>query len=101
MVYCVKCGAQNPDDAQVCTKCGASLYSTGERRPYRQIEDECFGFPKSSGIVSLVIGLVIIIVGLGLMIEQIYNISIWWPMILVFFGLLIIIGAIYRSRVRY
>jgi len=26
MVYCVKCGAKNPDDAKVCSQCGASLY---------------------------------------------------------------------------
>jgi uncharacterized membrane protein YvbJ len=28
MVYCSKCGAENPDDASNCSKCGASFKAT-------------------------------------------------------------------------
>ena len=45
MVYCTKCGTQNPDDAVNCSNCGAPLRETPNReyRRYRYEEDMCFG----------------------------------------------------------
>ncbi len=43
MVYCVKCGVKNPDDAKTCFQCGAPLYSLSESGQVKPIEKECFG----------------------------------------------------------
>jgi len=102
MVYCVKCGAKNSDDVKVCARSAISLCSTGEREHYRRVEDECFGIPRGGTVVSLVFGIMIILVGLSLFIQEVYDIPIpWWPLIIVLFGVLVIIGALYGFRRRY
>ena len=99
MVYCVKCGNQYPDDARVCSKCGASLHSVGERKPYKRVEDECFGIPQGGRIVGLIIGLIIIIAGVSwLMGYEFWNI--FWPLIVIIVGVLIVVGALYRYVAR-
>jgi uncharacterized membrane protein YvbJ len=105
MVYCSKCGTQNPDTATVCSNCGASLYTVGQQYPgsdrehYRRVEGECFGLPNGGLIASIIIGLIIILVGFSLL----YNYNIWsfiWPFFLIIIGILILAGALYR-RQRY
>lgn len=105
MVYCSKCGTQNPDNATVCSNCGAPLYTVGqkyagsEREHYRRVEGECFGLPNGGMIASLVIGLIIILVGVGLFLNVTYGINVnLWPLILVIFGVLLILGALYGRR---
>jgi len=109
MVYCSKCGTKNPDTNTVCSNCGAPLYTVGQRyagsdrEHYRRMENECFGLPHGGMIVSLVIGIVIILVGLGLFLQITYGISIniWqylWPLIIIIFGVLILLGGIYGRR---
>jgi uncharacterized membrane protein YvbJ len=107
MVYCSKCGTQNPDTSTVCSNCGAPLYTVGQRYPgsdrehYRKMENECFGLPNGGMIVGIVFGFIIILVGLGLFLQTAYNISIdIWPFILIIFGVLIVAAALY-SRRRY
>ena len=85
-----------------CTKFGTSLHSTEEREHYRRVEDECLGIPRRSSVASLVFGIIIILVGLSLFIQEVYDIAIpWWPLIIVLFGILVIIGALYGFRRRY
>jgi hypothetical protein len=105
MVYCSKCGTQNPDTNTVCSNCGAPLYTVGQRYPgsdrehYRRMENECFGLPNGSMIVSLVLGLIIILIGLGLFLQAAYGISLpVWPFIIIILGVLILAGGIYRQR---
>jgi hypothetical protein len=108
VVYCSKCGTQNPDDARVCSNCGAPLYSVGQQYPgserehYRRVEGECFGLPNGGLIAGIVFGAIIIIVGLGLFLESsgfIVNFwNIFWPIIIVIIGILILLGALYRQR---
>ena len=104
MVYCTKCGAKNPDDAKVCTKCGEPLYPEvyPTRRP--RAREECFGFPRGGTIVSLFIGLVILLSGLiwilreaGLVPEALSV----GPFIVIIIGILVIVGALYGLRRRY
>ena len=63
MVYCSKCGTQNPDNATVCSNCGAPLYTVGQQYPgserehYRRVEGECFGLPYGGVIASIVFGI--------------------------------------------
>jgi len=102
MVYCVKCGTKNPDDAQVCSKCGAQLYTTGESTHYRRMENECFGLPRGGMIVGIVIGLIIILAGVSFLVQQVYHIDIpWFPIVIIIFGILILAGALYGRRSRY
>ena len=104
MVYCVKCGTNNPDDAKTCSKCGASLYVTGESQHYKRIENECFGIPRGGTIVGLAIGVIILLGGALLLLRQTgiirQDVDVW-PFALVIFGILIVIGAIYGLRRRY
>ena len=110
MVYCSKCGTQNPDTATVCSNCGAPLYTVGQQYPgserehYKRMEGECFGLPNGGMIVAIIFGALIILVGFGLFLQASgYNFSIWsfiWPFILIVFGILILAGALYR-RQRY
>jgi hypothetical protein len=105
MVYCSKCGTQNPDTNTVCSNCGAPLYTVGQRYPgsdrehYRRMENECFGLPNGGMIVGIVIGVIIILVGLSLFLQATYGIWIdLWPFIIIIFGVLILVGALFRQR---
>ena len=108
MVYCSKCGTQNPDDAKVCSNCGAPLYSVGQRYPgsdrehYRRVEGECFGLPNGGMIAGIVFGIIIILVGLSLFLQASgYTVSFWpviWPSVIIILGILILLGALYRRR---
>jgi hypothetical protein len=105
MVYCSRCGTQNPDTNTNCSNCGAPLYTVGQRYPgsdrehYRRMENECFGLPNGGMIAGVVIGVIIILVGIGLFLQTTYGISInYWPIILIIFGILILAGGLYRQR---
>jgi len=105
MVYCSNCGTQNSDDAQICSNCGAPLYTVGERYPgserehYRRVENECFGIPNGGMVAALVFGVIIILVGITLFVQTTYDIRIdIWPFILIILGLLLLVGALYRRR---
>jgi len=100
MVYCTKCGAKNEEDALVCVKCGAPLQKAPSP-PWKrkEFEEECFGIPHGGAVVGLVIGIIIILVGLsslaGIKFEEL------WPLIIVIFGILVIVGALYGLSRRY
>ncbi len=103
MVYCSKCGTQNPDGAKVCSNCGAPLYEVGaqypgsEREHYKRMEHECFGIPNGGMIVGLIVGLIIIVAGIGIF----FGVNFWtylWPLIIIIFGILIILAAIFGRR---
>jgi uncharacterized membrane protein YvbJ len=114
MVYCTKCGTKNPDDADHCTQCGASLYAVGETEPrrvedecggrrragepYRRMEYECFGIPGGAAVVGAAIGAIILLAGVIWFLQQANvipsGISVW-PFAVIVFGILIIIGALY------
>ena len=111
LVYCTKCGFKNEDDAKVCAKCGAPLQisrSEGRRRSNdecfgsheRDWEHKCFGLPHAGSVAGLVFGFIIVLIGIAIILEK----SIWnllWPFIIIIFGSLIIIGALYGRRRRY
>jgi len=103
MVYCTKCGAKNPDDAKVCSQCGATLYPVREEREryYRRREAECFGIPRGGTIVSFAFGVIIVLWGLIWFLQQtgiIPRTVDVWPFAVIIFGMLIIIGALYGMR---
>lgn len=104
MVYCHKCGHKNPEDAKTCAQCGALLYPPPpeEYRAYRRYEEECFGIPRGSTVVTLFFGFIVVLMGLSILLAEIYQISIpWWPIVIIMFGLLIIMGALFRLSRKY
>jgi uncharacterized membrane protein YvbJ len=106
MVYCTKCGTKNPDDATTCSNCGAALNPTREerRRHYRRYEQECFGIPHGGAIVGIAFGLIIVLAGMIIILQQeniIPETVDIWPFALIILGLLILIGALYRMGHRY
>jgi len=95
MVYCTKCGTQNPDDAVNCSKCGASLNATPfrEYRRYRYGDD----FFRRGHIWGIVIGLFVILIG----VSSLLGVSIWdkiWPSFLILIGLIIVVNSFTRRH---
>lgn len=100
MVYCHNCGTKNEDDAEFCSKCGESLKGEGNNHIHgrradhrRRQRDECFGLPYGNIIVPVIIGVILILAGLS----SFYGFQIWqyiWPIIIIVFGILVILGAI-------
>lgn len=117
MVYCVKCGTKNEDDAEKCVKCGApirTMKSSAARRddncfgPHeeRRFEEECFGLPYGGAIVGVIFGIIILILGVAWVLSSILNIplDVWkffGPFMVIAIGILIIAGVAYRFSRRY
>jgi len=101
MVYCSKCGTKNEDMALVCVNCGASLETgthVSRRYERRRMEQECFGLPHGGTIVGLAIGVIIVFWGFIMFAQQTGVISQGvdvWPIAVIIFGILMVIGAIY------
>ena len=114
MVYCVKCGAQNEDDATHCVSCGEPLGVSrresrgweeeievraeefGERaeRFGRRMEDGCFGLPGGNLIIGVLFGLAIILWGASDLMG--WNLDLG-PYAIIVFGLLIVVGVLYKQ----
>ena len=128
MVYCVKCGTKNAEGAFHCTQCGANLGVSREKRLERsakewgeqfgrraeewgeqfgkRAEEGCFGLPHGGLIVGLIAGIIIIILGLsfvpGLIPSEVREVAdpLFWPVIMIILGLLIVAGALYQYSRR-
>ena len=116
MVYCTKCGFNNPDEAKYCSKCGADLEvrreESFEKRVEKwgeefgrqmetvgeefgkRVEQECFGLPYGRAVVGIVFGVFLILIGLAIFSGQ--DIGQWiGPAAAIIIGILIVAGAIY------
>lgn len=96
MVYCQKCGTKNDENADYCAKCGASLQTgtyVSQRNVRKKTEDDCFGLPNGGAIAGIVIGLLILLWGSTVLFDIDFP---FWPAILIIFGVLMLLGAIYR-----
>ena len=105
MVYCSKCGTKNEEDATHCTKCGANLEVSLEKRFERRAEEwgeqfgkrwekECFGLPHGGAIAGIIFGILILVFGFA----WLTGVDIWeniGPFMVILVGLLIVAGAIY------
>ena len=104
MIRRVEYDSRNSGYAKVCVRHRASLYSTGEREHYRRIEDECFGIPRGGTVVGLAFGIIILLAGGIWFLQQAELIPETveiWPFVVMMFGLLIVVGALYGLRRRY
>lgn len=95
MVYCVNCGAKNPDDAETCTQCARPIMRVERRRTWRE-EEAYFGRPFHWG--GVLVGLFIIVIGFAFLFRQFVPMlaNIFWPLILIFVGIAILLGGISR-----
>jgi ABC-type antimicrobial peptide transport system permease subunit len=62
------------------------------------VEHECFGIPRGGVIVGIAIGVIILLAGVIVLMQQASLISSSvsvWPFALIIFGILIVIGALY------
>jgi hypothetical protein len=113
MPYCQNCGTKNEEGVQVCINCREPLYDTRRRRTRRdgcygeeRPEQECFGLPHGGIIFGIFFGLLLLIVGVGLILQNVLGIAInvnealIGPVVLIFIAILIIAGAIYQLRRR-
>ncbi|MCS7120342.1 MAG: zinc ribbon domain-containing protein [Nitrososphaerota archaeon] len=102
MVYCAKCGAQNPDDARYCIQCGTPLHISRERKEKEEKHEK----HEKSEIWSprlflLLIGFIIFFWGLNQLLEVLLSVSVpLMPVILMIIGLYIIYRALTRTRPR-
>jgi hypothetical protein len=123
VVYCTKCGAENSDGSQFCSKCGAAVAPKnleerveefgrraeewGEELGRRaeawgedtgkRMEKECFGLPHGGTIVGIIFGIFIIIVGLGMIFNWNLNIGAY---VIIIIGALIALSAVYNLSRR-
>ena len=104
MAYCSKCGTQNKEDAKFCMKCGVSLSDKKGRSMEESAEEwgedfgkraekECFGLPHGGAIAGLIFGAIIIIVGISWLTG--YDWTLFWPTVIIMFGLLMLVGGVY------
>jgi len=106
MVYCTKCGTKNEDTALVCVKCGASLETgtyVSRRYERKRVEEECFGLPHGGAILGIAIGVIILLWGFFWLAQQtglITQTPELWPIAIIIFGILILLGALYRLSRR-
>ena len=89
MVFCTKCGHQNPDSARYCSKCGTGLKEKPKEEWGQEfgkkmekwgedfgksmeqwgeglgktIEEECFALPHGGAICGLIIGIIVSLIG--------------------------------------
>jgi len=72
----------------------------------KRAEKECFGLPHGGTIVGLIVGIIIIIVALswipGLISPEVREVTdpLFWPVVIIVFGILILAGALYGLRRR-
>jgi hypothetical protein len=100
MVYCTKCGTKNEDDAVVCVKCKEPLVGHQTvRRERRRKENECFGLPHGGSIGGLVLGLIIILWGVTAVLGIDFG-DYLWAFIVIIFGTLMVVGALYSITRR-
>ncbi|MGD6808749.1 MAG: zinc-ribbon domain-containing protein [Candidatus Bathyarchaeia archaeon] len=111
MVYCSKCGTQNPDDANNCTNCGAPLQTTSyganpqdwqrPRHHHGHYHDQNYQ-RRNSGIGLLIGGIIVVVLGLMLLTGNFgLFITYFWPIVLVVIGIWLLIQGLMRSQRRY
>jgi uncharacterized membrane protein YvbJ len=106
LVYCTKCGTKNEDDATVCINCGALLHGTAaeERhyRRYRRYEGEYRYHRRGGAIGAIVFGVIIVLIGLGLLLQITYGNPIdWnflWAIIIILVGIWLLVRALLWHR---
>lgn len=98
LVYCTKCGTKNEDNSESCVNCKAPLMATHfSKHERRRKESECFGLPNGGAVFGIIIGAIVILWGLSSILDIDFG-SYLWPIAIIIFGLLMVVGALYSFR---
>jgi hypothetical protein len=108
MVYCTKCGTQNPDTANNCYNCGSPLVraETPNAPPYRHhardYSDEYRYYRHSgAGFGLLFAGAIIIVIALAAFLNIAVIWTYFWAIVFVLLGIwLITLGAKRNRRIQ-
>ncbi len=105
MVYCTKCGTQNPDSATHCSNCGSPLYGSVAytRQESRERYSEGYGYRRrGSGIGLIIGGVIVLVIGLAVLFDALDLLFRYlWAIIIIIIGIwLLARGLTYRSRRR-
>jgi hypothetical protein len=113
MTFCMKCGAEVPEGAEFCPKCGNQMTGTAppgrrelreERRRHHREEKQEKEEKREKGEKSgdrtgpLTGGLILIWLGISLFLAQTHYIdwTTWWPFFLIGIGVILIVQAVIR-----
>ncbi len=109
MPYCQNCGTKNEEGVEFCSNCQQPLYDTRRRRTRHdgcygeeREEQECFGLPHGGIIFGIFFGLILLIAGVVLILQNVLGIPVnvngqlIGPVVLIAIAILIIAGAIYQ-----
>lgn len=99
MTYCAKCGVKNQDGVAFCESCGNNL-NVRSRQRSQNYDNMCFGKKEGNNQFGWIIfGAIVLIGGLGLFLDQTFDIQVdFWPLIVMIVGVLIIISAVLNQR---
>ena len=128
MVYCTECGTKHDDSAQVCVKCGTKLHTQKAKTLEKRIEEgaeefgkraeewgqsfgknaqawgenfgkraeeDCFGLSHGGTIFGIFIGIIIVLVGISMLPGIDLKV---WPLMILGFGVLIVVGSLYSLK---
>lgn len=106
LVYCTKCGVQNPNDSEYCVSCGAALYLRSQENASdnsdcfggdRDWDSECFGLRRGAALFALILGLLIVLAGISSLIGE--SLLQWIaPFFVIGIGLVIIVSILRRKQ---
>lgn len=100
LVYCWKCGAENEEEAESCSSCGARLKPRSSRVYRRRFEEDlCFEPGRAVHLWGVFFGLLVILVGGISLLSNYVTWDIWgrlWPFLVILFGLFVIATTLKR-----
>jgi hypothetical protein len=104
MVYCAKCGALNATATQFVSNVALPFTALKRKAALTRDTDtsdmkRIIATGERRGVLAgLVFGFVIIIIGLSLLLGQVYSVDIPWWSIIILIGVYVVLRGIMRSR---
>ena len=99
MVYCTKCGAENPEDAETCSKCGAPIKRLGYRYRRSDWDMDRDWFHGRRFNWSMIFGVFLIIIGASSLLEDMFwwmSFDVLWPLFIIAIGVVIVSNSVKR-----
>jgi len=99
MVYCTKCGTENTEDAETCTKCGAPMKNIGYRYHRSDWDMDRDWFRERRFNWSMIFGVFLIIMGASSLLEDVFwwmSFDMLWPVFIIAIGVVIVSNSVKR-----
>jgi len=103
LVYCIKCGTGNEENATICINCKAFLKTSSSEEKSEAKSSYCdgvYGYRRWGGaLIGVLIGILVILIGFSLLLRQLYGISLpWFEFIMIIIGVYLVIRALRMNR---